>query len=169
MSVYTVHAPPSAAAAPDPERFVFVRDGFHFWGFVFGPVWLLCRGLWLVFVIYIAVVAALHGALWLLAVPSASQAMLTFLAHLLVGLEAGTIQRWTFKQRRWSPVGVVTGANREAAERRFYDRWTARDARRQPPPVPPLSPPKPSAPPPMRPPEPPSDIIGLFPEPQSRP
>src|SRR6202012_3676136 len=48
MPVYTVHAP----AAPDPgvvatDRFAFVRDGFHFWAMVFGPLWLLAHRLWL--------------------------------------------------------------------------------------------------------------------------
>ena len=35
MAVYTVHQPPLRAtdAAPDPQRFVFVRDGFYFWAF----------------------------------------------------------------------------------------------------------------------------------------
>jgi len=170
MSVYTVHAPPAGAAGSDPERFVFVRDGFHFWAFVFGPVWLLVKGLWLSLVIYIVAAAALHIAMWLLAVPVATYAALVLLMHLLVGLEAGTIQRWTLRLRSWTALGVVTGINHEAAERRFYDRWVARSARGATPPAPSMSPPKtPPAPPPMRPPEPPTDIVGLFPQPQSRP
>ena len=41
MPVYTVHvrAASSAAVAPT-DRFAFVRDGFHFWAFLLGPVWL---------------------------------------------------------------------------------------------------------------------------------
>jgi len=36
MSIYTVHEPPLKAgeSAPDPDRFVFVRDGFSFWAFL---------------------------------------------------------------------------------------------------------------------------------------
>jgi len=167
MSVYTIHAPPTAGT-PEPERFIFVRDGFHFWAFVFGPLWLLTKGLWLAFVIYLAIVGALQAALWLMAVPYGAHALITVLVHFLVGLEAGTIQRWTLKQRSWTPLGVVTGTNREAAERRFYDRWVGRTARNDTPPSPPLKLPPP-VPPTKRSPEPPSDIIGLFPEPQSRP
>lgn len=169
MSVYTVHAPPAGGIGPDPERFVFVRDGFHFWAFVFGPLWLLVKGLWLAFVIYLAIVAALQAAIWLLSPPYGVLALLTLLVHLLVGLEAGTIQRWTLKRRGWTALGVVTGTNREAAERRFFDRWVARSARSETPPAPAAPPKLPPAPPPMRPPEPPTDIIGLFPEPQPRP
>ena len=37
MSVYTVHEPPQRMAddAVNAERFVFVRDGFSFWAFLF--------------------------------------------------------------------------------------------------------------------------------------
>ena len=43
MPTYTVHQPPprKGEAASAPERFVFVRDGFHFWAFLLGPLWML--------------------------------------------------------------------------------------------------------------------------------
>ena len=52
MPVYTVHAPsPGGADLRATDKFVFVRDGFHFWAMVFGPVWLLWNRLWLVLLI----------------------------------------------------------------------------------------------------------------------
>ena len=65
MSVYTVHEPPLRAAetAPDPERFIFVRDGFYFWAFVFSVLWMLWHRMWLVLLIYVAVVVGLEAAL----------------------------------------------------------------------------------------------------------
>jgi len=52
MSIYTVHEPPLKAgeSTPDPDRFVFVRDGFSFWAFLLAPLWMLRHRLWLVFV-----------------------------------------------------------------------------------------------------------------------
>src|SRR5213596_1899745 len=48
MPVYTVHAPsPAGADLRAADKFVFVRDGFHFWAMVFGPLWLLWNRLWL--------------------------------------------------------------------------------------------------------------------------
>src|SRR6516164_560987 len=43
MSIYTVYEPPLKAheSAPNPERFVFVRDGFSFWAFLLTPWWML--------------------------------------------------------------------------------------------------------------------------------
>jgi len=62
MAVYTVHEPRSTAgigAPPEPERFVFVRDGFSFWALLLGPLWMLRHRMWLVLLGYIVVVAAL--------------------------------------------------------------------------------------------------------------
>ena len=60
MAVYTVHQPPlkKDEAAPDPERFAFVRDGFSFWAFLFGPLWMLRHRMWLVLLGYVAVAVA---------------------------------------------------------------------------------------------------------------
>ena len=49
-------------STPDPERFVFVRDGFSFWAFLLAPLWMLRARLWLVFVGYVVVAVALQVA-----------------------------------------------------------------------------------------------------------
>jgi len=65
MAVYTVHEPPMKAeqSQPDPERFVFVRDGFSFWAFLLPPLWMLWHRLWLMFLGYVIVATALQVAL----------------------------------------------------------------------------------------------------------
>src|SRR5205814_3636753 len=52
MAVYTVHEPPLKRydAAGDPDRFVFVRDGFSFWAFLLGPLWMIRHRMWLVLI-----------------------------------------------------------------------------------------------------------------------
>ena len=42
------------------DRFAFVRDGFHFWAMVFGPLWLLCARLWLALIGWIVAIAAIE-------------------------------------------------------------------------------------------------------------
>src|SRR5262249_57475782 len=61
MAVYTVHEPPLKRdeLAVDPDRFVFVRDGFSFWAFLFGPLWMLRHRMWLVLLGYVIVLIAL--------------------------------------------------------------------------------------------------------------
>ena len=77
MAVYTVHQPPlkKYEAAPDPERFAFVRDGFSFWAFLFGPLWMLRHRMWLVLLGYIVVAVAMHVGLRLVGASSGGSAV----------------------------------------------------------------------------------------------
>jgi hypothetical protein len=159
MPVFTVHEPPlrATAALPDPERFVFVRDGVYVWAFLLTPLWMLWRGLWLVFIIYALVAAGIEIAMHYAGFGTGSIILVQLLISLLVAVEAASLRRFSLARRGWKNIGVVSGHDREDAERRFYDSW-ARGApaeREQPPPIPQDSPP-PAQPP---------DIIGLFPEP----
>ena len=167
MKVYTVHEPRKLTGDParDAERFVFVRDGFHFWAFVLAPLWMLWRRLWLVFVLYLVAMIALQAGLWSIGASRQVQLIVGVLVSLLIGFEAGTLRRWTLTRRRWTNLGVVVGRNRADAERRFFDTWVPRGEA----PVPrsDIAPPA-AAPAPARAPEPSTDVIGLFPEPEPR-
>ena len=128
MAVYTVHEPlpKRDEASADPERFAFVRDGFYFWAFVLGPIWMLWRRLWLVTLLYFALTAGLQLALWALEASGSVKFLLHFLLALLIGIEAGTLRRWTLTRRGWKNLGVVVGDDVETAERRFFAAWTPR-------------------------------------------
>jgi hypothetical protein len=158
MTVYTVHEKPPGKRMSEgaAERFVFVRDGFHFWAFLLGPLWMLWNRLWLVFGIYAVVMAVAQTGLWALGVSGGAKFTVGFLIALLVGLEAPTLRRWTY--RRWIDHGVVVAADPDEAERRFFDRWT---------PPRPVAPPPPALPSAIHMPPPSDEVIGLFPEPQS--
>jgi hypothetical protein len=172
MSIYTVHQPPleSGAAAAEPYRFVFVRDGFSWWAFLLTPLWMLRHRLWLALVIYLLASAALDVGLRALGASTFTLVLAGLLISLLAGLEAGTLRRSKLARRRWRNIGVVTGDDLEDAERRFFDVWIRQSSARRPasptsastpgataravvPPVPPTPSPAPSG------------VIGLFPEP----
>jgi hypothetical protein len=174
MPVYTVHAPVSHNAdVAATDRFAFVRDGFHVWALLAAPLWLACHRLWLALIGWIVAVLAIDVVMTALH----AGRMMIFLANvllaLLMGLEAATLRRWTLSRRNWRQLDIVVADDEEQAERRFFDRWTAK--RRAP------SNDQPAidrgAPPPTRtvpgqpfsrPPSLPQDgIIGLFPEPGS--
>ncbi len=164
MPTYTVHAPPpkTGETASDPQRFLFVRDGFHVWAFLLGPIWLLFRRLWLVLLGYVIVSAALGGVFFLTAAPAWSRFLGGLLIALLLGFEASTLWRWTLTRRRWQSLGFVVADDEESAERRFFGEWENRG--------PAALPPSPSGTPQYSTPVrrgPPtgSDVIGLFPEP----
>jgi Protein of unknown function (DUF2628) len=160
MPTFTVHEPPprKTESVTAPERFVFVRDGFHFWAFVLAPVWLLVRKLWLAFFLYVVLNVAIAVGLKFAGAPSMVQTTAALVIALLIGFEGATIRRWTLTRRRWKMLGFVVGEDREIAERRFYAAWTERapDAPTQGPSY--AAPVRRGAPAP-------SDVIGLFPEP----
>src|SRR5499426_1971236 len=95
MPVYTVHEPPPKRyeAAGNPDRFVFVRDGFSFWAFLFGPLWMLRHRMWLVLLGYIGVSVALETIFIVLSEGAAARSIANLLLALLVGIESATLRR----------------------------------------------------------------------------
>ena len=165
MSIYTVHEPPPKAgtAEADPERFVFVRDGFSFWAFLLAPLWMLRHRMWLVFLGYVIVTVALQVGLRLIGASTTVITVAGLLVSLLIGFEAASLRRFTLWRRRWKNVGIVVGDDAESAERRFFDAWMNRPrasssgSRAEPRTAP-------AVPPARRSPA-SSDVIGLFPQP----
>ena len=172
MPVYTVHAPiANSADLAATDRFAFVRDGFHFWAAVLGVIWLAWHRLWLALTGWIVLMAALDFGMVKLGVGGGTVLLVDILLALLLGFEAASLERWTLSRRNWRQLDIVVADDEEAAERRFFDRWTARQRglsndqlatdRGGPPPTR-DNPGQPfSKPPPV----PHSDIIGLFPDP----
>jgi hypothetical protein len=174
MPVYTVHAPSAYAADfRATDKFVFVRDGFHFWAMVFGPLWLVWRRLWLSLIGWLVLVIALEVAVAKLGGGRLGVSAVGIILAILLGLEASTLQRWSYSRRKWRQLDVVVADDEERAERRFFDRWTTGAGKRwtgydplsvdrgSPPPTRDVPGQRFSDPPPI----PQSGIIGLFPEP----
>jgi hypothetical protein len=155
MRVYTVHEPPPKRdeTSADPSRFQFVRDGFSFWAFLFGPLWMLRHRMWLVLLGYIGVVIVLEVIQHLLGVSTAVSSVVGLLLALLVGFEAPTLRRFTLGRRRYTNLGVIVGDDLVSAERRFFDAWAKGGA-------PSLALEAAGAPPSAA-----TDVIGLFPQP----
>ena len=161
MPTFTVHAPPPLKrdTASAPERFVFVRDGFHVWAFVLTPFWLLRYRLWLAFAIYVVFSIALAVVLRWTGAGATVQFLCGLVVSLLIGLEAASIRRRKLAWKRWSMLGFVIGDDLETAEHRFFAEWTKTATTRAaeaPPPAPPSASPMPR--------QTQSAIIGLFPE-----
>jgi hypothetical protein len=170
MPVYTVFAPPqtSGAAAPDPLRFVFVKDGFC-WPALFIPeLWLIFRRLWLVLIVYaaISIVVSIVGARIGGPLPWVTLALM----HLLLALEGNALRRWKLSARGYQFIGVAEGPL-EVAELRFFSTWqppTPAEAPTAAAPPPPASPAEDARPLPPRIDMPSAEsgqVIGLFPSP----
>jgi Protein of unknown function (DUF2628) len=171
MPVYTVHAPvTNGAGIAATDKFAFVRDGFHFWAALLGPVWLVWHRLWLALIAWIAVAVAIDFGIARLGASGTAIFLANLLIALLMGFEASSIRRWTLSRRNWRQLDIVVARNKETAERRFFDRWAAQQRlindqaavdRGGPPPTRDVPGQAFSRPPPL----PRNEIIGLFPEP----
>ena len=172
MPVYTVHAPVNSGAdLAATDKFEFVRDGFHFWAVVASVLWLVWHRLWLALIGWIVLTVALAFGLRALGAGSGTVMLANFLIAVLMGFEAASLRRWTLSRRKWRQLDIVVADDEEAAERRFFDRWSARQRgltndqlatdRGAPPPTRHVPGQPFSKPPPM----PQGGIIGLFPEP----
>jgi hypothetical protein len=144
------------------ERFLFVRDGFSWGAFLFGPLWMVWRGLWLVLIGYVLLIVALEATFRAVGLSGVARGGILLLIALLLGLEGASLQRWTLIRRGWRDLGVVAGVDEEAAERRFFESWAnagrGAEGRREPPA-------NPAAAPRAAPAAQSSGIVGLFPEP----
>jgi hypothetical protein len=172
MPVYTVHAPEGAdpAVGRGADKFAFVRDGFSFWAFLFGLLWLLYNRLWLAALGYLVVISAGYAALWQLHAGTGVWWAVNFLIALLMGLEGPSLRRWSFSRGRWRQIDTVVADDEEAAEHRFFERLSLKSGglvndplaveRGGPPPTRDI-PGQPFS----RPPAVPHDIVGLFPNP----
>ena len=172
MPVYTVHAPVGGNTdIRATDRFAFVRDGFHVWAAILGVVWLAWHRLWLALLGWILLLVAVDVGLSALGAGESAIFWANVLVAVLMGFEAASLRRWTLSRRNWRQLDIVVADDEEAAERRFFDRWTAKQHalsndqpavdRGGPPPTRDIAGQPFSKPPPL----PGNSIIGLFPEP----
>jgi hypothetical protein len=119
MRVYTVHIrrPPL-----DPQRDIrLVKEGFSWPALLFSVFWALWHHLWLVAAGIFAAELALASILELLGADPATRAAVSVGFSVLLGVLGNDIRRWTLFRRGYLQVAVVTGDDRDTAERRFWD------------------------------------------------
>jgi hypothetical protein len=123
MTIYTVLAPRARAGSAEPDRFVFVKEGFCWPAFYMTIPWLIWRGMWLSLVAYVLVVAAVFAFAGGAPPPVAWTILVLFGA--LVGLEANNLRRWTLERRGYRFLGVAAGDRKTEAEYRFFVAWAS--------------------------------------------
>jgi hypothetical protein len=160
MRLFTVHLPPSGGATqPALDGAVFVRDGFHFWAFVLGPLWCVWRGLWLPALVIIALSAVLVGIGRALHLSPETQIMALIVPALLVGFEAANLRGFGLRRRGYVDRGSIVASDLSEAEAIFFRQAASPQAG----PWPGAMPPAPERGVPKRGPA-GEDVVGLFPE-----
>lgn len=114
MRLYTIHDRPGhdrpTGRAGRAPRTRLVREGFSLWAFLFAPVWLAMKGLWLALLGYVAAAVALGFI-----VPEVLAPLAAFAFQLLFALHARDLERWTLRRRGYVLRGVVAGTDTEDA------------------------------------------------------
>jgi Protein of unknown function (DUF2628) len=126
MQIYTVHesSRPSELLEQRASDVVFIKEGFTWWGFLFGPLWLLYHGLWFEFIGALLILAGASSVLMEAGMSSGDAATLAnLLLALIVGFEGNNLRRWRLARKGYVFLTSVAGKSFEECERRFFDSW----------------------------------------------
>ena len=90
MATYSVFEPAMQRdnAARHADRYFFLRERFNFAAFLFGPLWMIWRRLWLVLLLYVVAVGALEYGLRRLGISAGERIAVFVLIQFLIGIEA---------------------------------------------------------------------------------
>lgn len=114
MALYTVHL----ASGQAPEAAIFVKDGFSWPGFLFGPLWLAFNRLFLHALGILALMVVAGLAVGWLDAGAAGSLVLLLLPSLLVGFEGNNWRRWRLTRDGVHEVAAVVGHGDAEMERR---------------------------------------------------
>lgn len=124
MATFLVFEPADGARTQqNAERVIFLRERFSIYAFVFGPLWLLRHKLWLGFLIWLGLFAAI-GLLgeWIGYGPYSALAA-WYLPAIIFGLEGVNFRARKLLRNGYRDAGVVIAEDLETAERRFFEGW----------------------------------------------
>jgi hypothetical protein len=105
------------------EELLFLREGFSWPVALFPPLGLLMRGAWLGLLIYVILASAILGGLEAIGVNAAWGLMALLGLGIILGFESPALERWRLSRSGWHEIAVVSGANIEECERRFFEGW----------------------------------------------
>lgn len=125
MTVFSVHEPPSAPAdrIDRAEALLFLKDGFTWAAFLFGPFWFLVNRLWLATVGYVAIAVAVYAVLATFGLADALFGLMLLAMNIIVGFEAHWLKTSKLNDAGWVTLGFVSGRGLDDCERRFFEDW----------------------------------------------
>jgi len=125
MIVYTVHEPGVPAKSLDEraDEVIFIKEGFSWWGFLLGPLWLLFNALWFEFIVAVLVAAGVAAGLLQLGLKDQAGGIAYLLLMLIIGFEGNGLRRMRLERKGYAYLASVAGNGLEECERRFFDAW----------------------------------------------
>jgi hypothetical protein len=133
MAIFTVHTPAKEPFAT--EQHVFLRDGFSFPAFIFGPLWLLWNRAYVAAAGWFALLVVTGFGGSKLDMGEEVPGLINFALSLLLGFEGVRLVAWTLERRGFVENGVVSANTAEKAEEAYFQKWNAPPAPPPPPPA----------------------------------
>ena len=117
--IYNVFEKPEA---PEPtDRLVLLKEGFTFWAFIFGPVWLLAKRQWVLLLGFIVCAVVTRLAVALFDLPLLTFVVIALFLHVMLGYHANDLRAWRLKRRGYRYAGVLAAESPMHAQRRYYE------------------------------------------------
>lgn len=117
MSIYSVHIRDSGAK----PALTVVPDGFSWGAAVFGFLWALYIGVWDLALVLFAIQIGAEMLISLMIADTTIQGVAQLGVAVAIGFAAHELRRILLGLRGLREAGVVTGHDRESAERRYFD------------------------------------------------
>ncbi|QGM96225.1 DUF2628 domain-containing protein [Methylocystis parvus] len=123
MAVFTVHLPP--AGVSEPEKIRFLREGFSFPAFAFGPFWLLWKRAWLAAVGWTLLLVVIGVGGYVFKMNKDAMSFLGMASALILGFEGDRLLAWSLQRRGYAEGDVVIADNEDEAEEVYFGRLRA--------------------------------------------
>jgi Protein of unknown function (DUF2628) len=123
LRFYSVHAEPwnPATTPKGADRTIMVKEGFSWPAFLIALPWLLWHRMWIVLVLYLALVLGLGALSEFGQLPDQVTTVVSFVIALILGFEGNGLLRWTLRRRGYEEIGEVAAETPAAAEMRFFE------------------------------------------------
>lgn len=116
--IYTVHAR-GWSPASDADA-VFIKEGFSWPAFVFGPIWALWFGMWKTAIFLLVLSIVVSGMLVVLGITEAGELAVTLAFQAAMGFWGNDWRRYALARRDYAERGVVSGRKLADAERHYF-------------------------------------------------
>ncbi|MCA0400901.1 MAG: DUF2628 domain-containing protein [Proteobacteria bacterium] len=121
MARFTIHEPKdSKDRVTRLENTRFVRDGWSWQAFLFGPLWLIMKRHWVFGTITLIAQILLIAGIWQLPIPEAARLLVILALAILWGFEGASVRRFDLAQAGFSENGLILGSDEDHLEQRYF-------------------------------------------------